>query len=552
MKSHADTLAKRIEHNEHMSKEQREIFAKNQNAVRLIPLVKIHFSKLGTGNLTITLSLLVIGIVALVIAYINFINFSLVMAPLRVKSLNVRKIFGAQTGLLKVTVASESVIFSVIAFLLSIFFMNIIHKNLPNDFFSANMSISNNWLLFVFTGIFIAVLGFIIGLYPAHYATSFKPAATLSGSLSKSQKNVMIRNMLTTIQFTIAVALIIIVVFIRWQCSYAVNYSWGIQKENIVYLSSFYLNANDKQDKRNEMLSFTTELKRNPQVLDCTVSDYMPGSEPDKEKEINDGWIGWATADNFLDFFGVHVIEGIDLLNLPSPAAQIVVNKKFAQSENVKIGDILMGGEIAGIIEDVNFENLNHSVRSMFFFQKLTPFRNPWIFIKIAGNDTKNTVSYIKSVWDKFSSRPLELHFLDSHLDGLYKKENSMANLLTIVSIIAIIIALMGIYGLIIFNIRQKEKEIALRKIAGATVWDILLLLNRRVLIQLVTAFALAAPAAYYIANRWLETFAYKISLQWWVFVLCWLLMVAITVATVCMQTYRAATKNPIEALKTE
>jgi putative ABC transport system permease protein len=156
------------------------------------------------------------------------------------------------------------------------------------------------------------------------------------------------------------------------------------------------------------------------------------------------------------------------------------------------------------------------------------------------GAETRQTIAYIKSVWKKFSIDPLEINFLDAHYACLYKRENEMANLLTIVCIITIIIAIMGVYGMIVFNIRQKEKEIALRKIAGATVWDILLLLNRGALIQLIIAFVVAAPVAYYVANRWLENFAYKISIQWWVFVLCWLVMCAITVATICMQTYRA------------
>jgi putative ABC transport system permease protein len=262
---------------------------------------------------------------------------------------------------------------------------------------------------------------------------------------------------------------------------------------------------------------------------------------------------------NFFKFLDIPVIAGVDFPDAKSSLPrQLIVNREFVntlgKSESDVIGTVVGNAEITGVIDNFNVEDLHYPVRPAIFMYEGAgmEFRHDWLLIKFTGKDIPKTVQYINDVWKKFSKKPLELTFFDAHFNSLYKRENNLISLLAIVCIIAIIIAIMGVYGLISFNIRQKEKEIALRKISGATLKDILLLLNRGVLIQLAIAFAVAAPVAYRITNRWLETFAYKISILWWVFVLCWLFMCIITVATICMQTYKAATKNPVEAIKNE
>jgi putative ABC transport system permease protein len=562
-KSNLNTLAKRMAQGEHCSQEQRERMQEYYNSrnIDFIPFNKIHFSEIGEGNLTTTLSLLFVGIVALIIAYINFINFSIAIAPARVKSINIQKIFGAEIGLLRFIIVSEAVIFSMVAFGIAILFITLINNNidLGEVLFSADLSLTNNLQLLTVLGFFTVVLGVGIGLYPAYYITSFKPVLFLSGSPTKSKRNVYVRNILTSVQFIISIILITVIFFIKRQHDYVVNYSYGMEKENIVYLSLYKLNNIKDREP------FVAELKKNPQILDYTFSSALIGANyPEMNgrqsfSDIQMDFAGWRVTDNFLSFFGIPVIDGDNFLDSKSIAKnKAIINRKLIEisGQTDVIGKRLRNYEITGVINDVNFEDLHHAVRPMAFVVEYNDTQHEfmdYLYLKIADGNISKTISWIKGeVWTEFSSLPCEINSLNIHINNLYKKENNIANLLTIVCIIAIIIAIMGVYGMIVFNIRQKEKEIALRKIAGATVWDILLLLNRGALIQLIIAFVVAAPVAYYIANRWLENFAYKISIQWWVFVLCWLVMCAITVATICMQTYRAATKNPIEALKTE
>jgi putative ABC transport system permease protein len=343
------------------------------------------------------------------------------------------------------------------------------------------------------------------------------------------------------------------VVIIKQQYSYAVNYSPGFERINVIYVDADKLSQNDR-------MTFVIELVKNdPQISDCTSGWSVPGlsgftmrTSEFESKEIS--YSGWFVQENFMRFFDIPVIEGHDFMDTPIESwRQIIVNEEFLKqtdTDNI-IGKNFDGYDIIGYSKNVNFESLHHPVSPLVLMKDGYDIQQ-FVFFKISGNETKKTIANIKSVWEKFSSEPFEINFLDAQLAERYKRENTLANLLTVVSIIAVIIAIMGVYGLIALNIRKKEKEIALRKICGASLKDILLLLNRGALIQLVIAFVIAAPTAYYISNRWLETFAYKISMHWWVFVLCWLCMCLIVAVTISLQTYRAATKNPVEAIKSE
>jgi len=177
---------------------------------------------------------------------------------------------------------------------------------------------------------------------------------------------------------------------------------------------------------------------------------------------------------------------------------------------------------------------------------------NEWIFVKIIGKNTPATIEYIRKTWEKYSNESFKPKFLDDSLTNLYRNENNLAKLISIFGLVIIIIAIMGVYGLVVFNARYKSKEIALRKVNGASVKEIMLMLNRSVLIQLAIAFVVAVPLAYYIVHRWLEQFAYKVPIYWWVFILAGLLVLAITVIIVSWQSYKAANANPVEAIKNE
>jgi len=521
-------------------------------------LTDMHFETLkseGTGSITTTLSLLAIGILTLIIAYINFLNFSIAMAPARVRGLNIQKILGANPRTLRYMVASEGPLFSMFAFIISIFIISFFKQSSIYEYFSADLSLQKNWILLTIVGTLSLIFGFLFGLYPARYITSFQPAIALSGSFSLSGKSVRLRNILITMQFVSAITLIIVSVFIKTQHDYMKNYEWGMQKENIVYLPC-------KQIKTT-INTFGEELKKDPRVLDYTASNFIPG-------DVGMSWgrdfegkpvsaVVWPVYPNFLRFFGVKIREGRDFQNSDSTGAKhgIIFNRQFLKNNSFKqiLGKDFEGFNaklsIVGIAENVNYSSLKDSIQPM-AFAILNDTDMQWIIIKISGKDTPATINYIKKTWEKYSDEDFDIKFLNKTINDLYKNESNLSKLISIFGVVIIIIAIMGVYGLIVFNARYKSKEIALRKVNGASVKEIMLMLNRSILIQLVIAFVVAVPLSYYIVHRWLQQFAYKTPIYWWIFLLAGLLVFVITVITVSWQSSKAATANPVDAIKNE
>ncbi|MDR2010100.1 MAG: ABC transporter permease [Bacteroidales bacterium] len=517
------------------------------------------------GNKNTNLALLAIGILTLIIAFINYINFSVSMAPVRARTFNIQKIMGAKTSVIKTVIISEPVIFSSISFILSLLIISVFKTYIKNAFIIADLSPVNNVEILSMVFLIIVFFSLLAGIYPACYATISQPAVVVNGKHSLSRKSSVFRNILIGIQFFAAVTFIIIALFIRLQYDYVTNYSLGMEKENIVYLP-YSIN--------NDLKTFGDELTKNPEILDYTASSFLPGMVFGQVSGslINNKFMeitAWPVSENFLDFFGVNMVEGETFTKTnQSDKRQIIVNenavKQYELENIVGIEELYefdfsnYHGEqkqylhrINGIAEDVKFQYLKHPVSPMMFVY--TPNDNYyWIFVKISGNDIQSTISYIENTWKKFSNEKFEINFLDETLDSLYVMENSLSKTISLFSIIAVLIAIMGVYGLIIFNAKYKEKEIAIRKVNGASVKEIIFLINRNTLGLFVISFLISVPTAYFIMKRWLENFAYKIDIYWWVFLAGGLLVFIITLITVSGQSYKSATTNPTKSLQKE
>ncbi|GHT20991.1 ABC transporter permease [Bacteroidia bacterium] len=523
----------------------------------LIPLTEKYFGKNlpayeAEGNLTATLSFMAIGIIILVIAFINFMNFSIAMIPSRVRGMNIRKIMGATPKRLQFLTASEAPCFAILSFGIALFLVVLFQRSQLTAFFPADLSPEKNVKLLAvvaLTGIAVSIL---FGLYPARRVTSFQPAMALSGSFSQSKQSVFLRNVLITIQFFAAISLIIIAGFIKIQRDYMTNYSWGFQKENIVYLS---VESDDLAKV------FENEIGKNPAISGCTVSPSLPGQiggsmRLDIIEEEKPAWpTTWMVRHDFLDFFGIRVIEGRDYIPDDDGKQRMICNQAFLKEYGYTniVGTKVLNDrnlEFVGVIQDIHFESLRSSIRPLCFVTWLDTIRQrKYFFIKISGENTLQTLDFIKNTWEKLSGEPADLHFLDETIDGLYQSESNLARLISIFGLIAVIIAVMGVYGLIVFNAKYKQKEIAIRKVNGSTIKEIMLMLNKNVLLQLGIAFAAAVPAAYYIVNKWLENFAYKTPMHWWVFLLGGFIILLITLLTVSVQSYKAARANPTKAI---
>jgi putative ABC transport system permease protein len=525
----------------------------------LLPLTDAHFSRIGDmegggTSLSTILSFLAIGVLILLIAFINLMNFSVAMIPSRVREINIRKIMGGQGRQLRMRVASEAPCFVLVAFPIALFLIELFRKTNLKTFFSVDLSLTGHiGMLAALLGVSMGV-GILFGLYPARRVTSFQPAMALSGSFAQSKRSMSLRNVLITIQFMAAIALICVAAFIQMQNRYMMDFSWGFQKENIVYLP-----VTSAKDTR----IYIDEVKQNPAVVDCTITPSIPGQIEQHwglkldDRDVN--FSAWIVQSNFLSFFGIPVIEGRDFILDDEGKNRFICNRAFLekyeymQAVGLKVTDTW--GEFVGTMQDIHFESLHTAISPLCLVTQNVDFhyingRHNYLFIKLAGeSSTAATLQFLRERWETLSDKPFDLHFLSESMDELYQKESNMARLIGLFGSIIVIIAVMGIYGLIIFNARYKAREIAIRKVNGSSIGEIVLLLNRGALIQLAVAFVLAVPAAWFIAHRWVENFAYKIGLHWTVFLLGGLIVLLVTLLTVSAQSLRAAKTNPTQTL---
>lgn len=501
-----------------------------------------------------------IGIFVLIIAYINFINFSAALAPVRMKSVNIRRILGAKKGKIRFVIGTESVMFSFLSCIIALFGIAIFNNSNLLHLFTADFTLQNNWLfLLILIGVLL-VFALLIGLYPASYITKLNPVS-LFNNVSGLKQSSKFRYSLIVLQFVAAIMLVTIALFMKLQINYMENYTTGIEKENIIYVEN-----EENKDNNQEIINsrnFAQEVMKNPSVSDYAMSSQLPGIASSgffllyingEEYRYN----AWSVDNNFPAFFGLTTFEGTSF-DKSDNTKHALVNRTFVEKHKTKdvIGKILMSPDMSGnvdcigVVNDFNFEPLNNVINPL-LIASTTNDSLKYIFFKVSGKETKQAITDIKTTWKKFSDTSIEVKFLDKIAEQQYKMEKNMMDLVSIASLIIILIAVMGVYGLITFNMKSRSKEIAIRKINGAEEKSIMLLVNKNLLVQFVIGFALSIVPTIWVVEKWAEQFPYKASLHWWIFALAGLMISAITFITVSWQSWRAATTNPVESLKTE
>lgn len=556
-----DVVLEKLNSEEVLSKELISFFKEHPEARQEVKLFYLKDMHLQEGNNKNTLiSLLAIGIIILLIAFINFINFSMAMVPSRIKSINVYKILGSGRKSMMMSLLFEGVFLALIAVCIALLIIYVFSASAISQFFAADLNLSTNLTTIIILAFILVGLTILAGIYPSRYALSFPEAVALNNSFALSPRGAKLQNILIVIQFIGAIGLCSVAYFIKIQHDYMKNYSIGIERENIVYLPLRGIQ---------NIKTVGEEMLKNPHILEYTASESVPGN-------IGMGWgrvfegnqvqfTSWPVTPNFLDFFGIKTIAGENFTESKNDSIdpeQIILNESFLEKYGLKaeniLGKSLFGfseGVVKGIAADINFQSVYYPIEPMGFVVLNGKYREKrlnYFFLKISGDNIPSTIDYIEKVWSKFNKEEFQLTFLDEQMDKLYKHESDMAKLISLFALISIIIAMMGIYGLIMFNTRYKRKEIAIRKVNGATVFEIIVLLNKNFLWLLGIAFLVSVPVAYYAIMRWLEEFPFKAQIPWWLFIAAALLVLFISVLTVSWQSYRAATANPVDSLKSE
>jgi putative ABC transport system permease protein len=538
--------------------------------ILLQPITDIHLRSaniddgLSKGDIRFVWLFGAVACFILIIACINFINLSTAKSANRAKEVGLRKVVGSHRISLVKQFLTESLLFSFLSFGLGILLAGAL---LPYFNMLAAKSLSIPWTAWWLLPMMIVaaiVIGIFAGLYPSFYLSAFKPIDVLKGQVSRGTKNSLLRNGLVVFQFTTSIILIIGTLVIYKQTHYILNKKIGFDKDQVMLIQ-----GTNTLDKKTAMPSFKNELLNISQVKNVSISDYLPISgtkrdgntfyrEGKTKEDIGVGAQKWYVDYDYIKTMGMKIEEGRDFSKeMASDSAAIIINKTMAEKMNLKkpLGERITNGwqplHVIGVVDDFNFETMKESVTPLCMI--LNDNYSTIVAVKINPENAKSTIASIGAVWKKFApSQPFRYTFMDEGFKNMYADVQRMGSIFTSFAILAIIIACLGLFALSAFMAEQRNKEIGIRKVLGASVSSITTMLSKDFVKLVLIAFVIASPIAWWAMTKWLQDFAYRIPIGWWMFAVAGIIVVLIALATISFQSIKAALMNPTKSLRSE
>ncbi len=524
----------------------------------------------ANGNINYLYILGSIGAFILMIACINFMNLSTARSQKRAKEVGVRKVMGAEKSSLIRQFLGESFIMCMLSLVLAIMLSWLL---LPvfNNLTQKNMQPFEHPVLLLWVTCLTLITGLLAGLYPAFYLSSFKPISVLKGKILNSFSATAIRKGLVVFQFTISVCLILGAIVIWQQLNLFKNQQLGFTKEQKIVLPM-------QKSYKNSETNYTplkNELLQNPAVKSVTVGSTYPGipdlndmlfyAEGKAASDLVDIHLA-AIENDYIKTLGMTVVSGRSFSKeFTGDSAGIILNetaiKQLGYDPNSAIGKKIQYDfagnhglfQITGVVKNFNFESLHTDIKPCGF--TTGAFANKYGYV-IASVNTNNYPQLIKDVeksWNKLNAgTPFLYSFIDQDFQRNYEKERRTSNIIVYFTIIAILIACLGLFGLAAFSAEQRTKEIGIRKVLGASVTDVTALLSKDFIKLIIVAIIIASPIAWYCMDKWLQNFAYRITISWWMFAAAGSLAVIVALMTVSFQAIKAAIANPVKSLRTE
>ncbi len=551
----------------------------NKWDLHLQPLTDIHLYsgeiESGITEQNSIKNIYIFGLIAffiIVLACVNFINLATAQSSKRSKEIGIRKVLGSFKSQLVKQFLSEAILYTCISTVFSVLLVWVLlpYFNQLSGKHLTFQSIFQDGVWLIILGLVI-LTAFLSGTYPAFYLTSFKPVNILKGVHGiSSKKGGFIRNGLVIFQFTIAIIMVIATSTVYLQLKYTQNRDLGYDEENLIVLPHV-----EKLGVSQE--SFRQELETLSEVKSATISSgmltkgnfgdfYVPeamGSNDNVAKDIS--LQSYLVDENFISTLDLKLEEGRGFDKGFNDSLSVVINEAAARQigwEN-PIGSMIRypGGnmesyKVIGILKDFNLESLHSHIQPFALFSNTSKSYDTgvsYITLKIGGKNTKEIIETIQGKWENYQpDTPFEYSFLDDDLNAAYIADQRQASLFGVFSFLTIFIACMGLLGLIAFTAEQKTKEIGIRKVLGASISEIVKLLAIDFVKVIVVALLIASPFAWYFMDKWLQDFAYKIEIPWWVFIFSGALALGIALMTMGFKAINAARANPVKSLRSE
>lgn len=536
-------------------------------SIRLLPITDAYFSNdvdnsvSEQGNRTTCYSLFCIAILVIVIALINFINFFFALVPVRIKTVNAHKIFGSPSSQLRSSFIFEALGLVFFALLLAWVFVQIVGTSSIAGYIPSSLAITDNYkvlLITILSGFLVAILG---SIYPSRYITSFPAAMVIKGSFASSKSGKRLRYTLIGFQFIISISLIVCTVFIGLQHRYMLNHEVGFNRDLLLTTQL----PHDFVSTTENRTAFGNRLLEYPQIKDIawSVRPIVAERQNVWEVDYKDGRISFQAIRvswNFLRFMGIEVVDGRDF-NISDEAKDngpFIFNTRAQKEYDLNSNSKIEGIEIIGFCNNFNFKPLQYAITPMTIQLSGKNVKNMrHLYIRTTPNaDIEKLSTDIKQTIKEFvpnaNLSKIDVMYYDQEIGTQYDKERKLSIFVTLFSLLSVAISLMGVFGLVMFETQHRLKEIGVRRVHGASIAEILAMFNSKFVRIVLICFVIAVPISYYIIDKWLESFAYRTPIYWWVFVLALLVILVITVATVTFRSLRAATDDPAKSIKTE
>ena len=541
---------------------------------RITPVDDIYFSGIGLqdkGNRSLVDVLTVASVFVLFIALLNLLNFSLSEVPMRMRGINTRRVMGASVGGLRLKMIMESVLFAFVGLVVGVLLVVAFQRSEAcMKLVSGDISFSAHWLLVAVMAASALVVGALAAVVPAFYSTSFAPALVLKGSFGLSPRGRQLRLAIMAVQFCVAFVLAIYIGVMSSQSSYIFNCDYGFNKNEV-----FYTWLSDEAKAKRETIR--TELKKLPFVENVGFAQKAIGS--------GDQYMGWGRGSGehqmslqvlpcdyeYPQTMGLKILEGRNFNEADMKTGAYVLNKAAMQQYKwLAVGDSIGRQNewgpmanylIVGVCNNFKLKSMrNDNSRVAVAFIIFGPDMEQWgdrcnqVFVRVAkGQDKVEAKRRITDVLNRLdASQKYEMNFLDNDLQQTYVDEFRFISQVKFFAIICIIITIIGVFSLTMFETEYRRKEIAIRKVMGSSVGSIVRLFAMRYTVPLVVSFVVAAPVGWWLSMQWLQSFAEHTPLHWWLFPLSFVGVSAVVIATVVAQSWRVATQNPVESIKTE